>query len=799
MVESGQELSARFVLVRRLGAGGSGTVWLAQDNERRCFVAVKILADALMQDVAAVAALQRECERAAALDHPNILRVDGLYRSAQHVWIAMEYVSGGDLTQLRGRSCAEILRAVRPVANALAFAHRAGVVHRDVKAANVLLLSDGSPKLADFGIALAIAELPAARASRGSPYTMSPQQLAGEPASPGDDIYAFGAMLYELLSGYPPFYPDINEARIRNEPPQPLPAALSVPAPVAQLVDRCLAKSASQRPADMQSIEREVTAALAQLPAAATINTTGNTTSDAGSPGNTGGAGAAPHIAPPSVRPPMGHSEPLRGEWRRPTASATNDAELRRQGFRRGIGVAALILGVISVGVVFFALPRWVADGQSAPVPVAAKPKAEPAAPAKKELDFAALARAKQQAEDQRAAIDARLEKLRARAVGQWGGEEYKRAVDELAAGDKDFAAREYITAAQHFTAIDPLLATLEKSANEVFTAQLAIGAKALSEGRSADAKAAFELASKLDPENQNAARGLKRAGTLDQVLAMVTTAERSEKEGNATAAADVFRKALALDSEAPRAADGLARVSARISGDAFASDMARGFSALSQSRYTEARSAFEAASRIRPNSPEVAQALKQVEQEERTRTISARLATARDLESKERWADALKEYRAVAQLDSTVASAGEGIARVKPRADLNEQLEMYLTQPERLFSVPVRSAARETLQRATAVAAAGPVLQKQIATLSDWLSRADAPVHIALQSDNLTQVMIYRIGELGAFEQRSLELAPGSYTVVGTRPGYRDVRREITVVPGAIPPPVVIRCEEKI
>ena len=83
--------------------------------------------------------------------------------------------------------------------------------------------------------------------------------------------------------------------------------------------------------------------------------------------------------------------------------------------------------------------------------------------------------------------------------------------------------------------------------------------------------------------------------------------------------------------------------------------------------------------------------------------------------------------------------------------------------------------------------------------TLNEWLARADAPVHIALQSDNLTQVVIYRVGTLGAFEQRSLELAPGSYTVVGTRPGYRDVRREINVVPGAALDPVVIRCEEKI
>jgi len=82
---------------------------------------------------------------------------------------------------------------------------------------------------------------------------------------------------------------------------------------------------------------------------------------------------------------------------------------------------------------------------------------------------------------------------------------------------------------------------------------------------------------------------------------------------------------------------------------------------------------------------------------------------------------------------------------------------------------------------------------------LSEWLARAEEPVPVALQSDNLTQVSIRRVGELGTFEQRSLQLAPGSYIVVGTRPGYRDVRREITVAPGPAPAPLVIRCEEKI
>jgi hypothetical protein len=291
----------------------------------------------------------------------------------------------------------------------------------------------------------------------------------------------------------------------------------------------------------------------------------------------------------------------------------------------------------------------------------------------------------------------------------------------------------------------------------------------------------------------------LKRAGTLNQVLALLTEAERQEKEGDATAASDNFRKALALDADAKRASDGLARISARQAADAFASSMARGYGALAASNYSQAREAFEAARRIRPDAPEIAQALRQIEQEQRTGVIGAKLQQAQQLEAKEKWAEALAEYRRVLELDSTVAAAKDGVARTSPRATLNEQLELYLTQPERLFSQSVRAVAKETLSRASSIANPGPILSKQIKTLGEWLARADVPVPVALQSDNITQVTIYRVGALGAFEQRSLQLVPGSYTVVGTRPGYRDVRREISVMPGAAPAPVVIRCEDKI
>jgi serine/threonine protein kinase len=789
MLESGQELSARFVLVRRLGTGGSGEVWLAQDRERGCFVALKILRDDLMQDVAAIAALQRECEHVRTLDHPNILRVDGVHRSGRHTWIAMDYASGGDLSQLRGRGYREILlHAAMPIAAALAHAHRVGIIHRDVKPSNVLLASDGTPRLADFGMALVTAAKPAANAGRGSPYSMSPQQAAGAAASPADDTYGFGTMLYELLSGYPPSYGDGK----LSQSPAALPA--TVPAPLAQLVARLLAESPADRPADMQSVERELAAILTAPPMTAAEPVNQPTPNPAPT--------ATPiRVEPPSTRVP-GQGEPLRGEWQRSTAQNTSAEELRKQGFRRGLGAAAIVAGIAAIAFVFFALPRWFQAEQPAQYKQAASSvPAKPAAPEqpKKEVDFAALARAKQDADDRRGPLEERLKKLAARAADQWGADEFKRANDELAAGDKDYEAREYVTALEHFNAIDPLLSTLEKRAGEVLTAQLKAGATALQEGRSADAKTAFNLAVKIEPGNKVAEHGLKRANTLDEVLNLVAGAERMEKESNPVGAVEQFRKALALDTEAPRAADGIARIEAKFASDAFASTMARGYSALAKADYTGARSAFEAARRVRPNAPEIPTALKQIEQEQRTGVISEKLGVAREAEGQERWADALKEYRAVAELDSTVAAAQEGIARTTPRTALNEQMELYLTQPERLFSQPVRAAARDALARAASIANPGPVLQKQMASLKDWITRADVPVSVALQSDNITQVTIYRVGQLGTFAERSLELVPGSYTVVGTRPGYRDVRREINVRPGAAPEPVVIRCEDRI
>lgn len=782
-----------FEWLRRLGAGGSGEVWLARECATHDLVAVK----SLDLDRVALAAFERTTAQVAALGDPHILNVERIIAAGGSVWLVMEYAPGGDLGSLRGKPWPEVVRAALPIAHALVRLHRAGIVHRDVKATNVLLMADGTPRLADFGAALAIGETPGRSSAPGSLYSMSPQCLDGAPASVADDIYAYGAMLYELLSGYPPFYPRVTPERIRREMPGPIRASIRIPEPLERLVAWCLRKAPEARPGSMEVVGTHLQRVLEDVPALSAKSARLEHSMSTNESSNE----MPERREAPVVRPPSTPAAPLRVEWHR-TPPRSPDSAARRHGFRRILSVSALVLSALALFVVFFVLPKWVepqlparaeqvaptVEPQTAATPV-------PSAP----VDFAALAKAKQQADEVREPLFERLERLRERGAEQWAAEDYQHASAELEAADVEYAGREYLAAVAHLEKLEPLLAALEARASAVLKEQLAAGAEALRTGRSSDAKAAFELALRIEPKNATAVRGLERAGTLDQVLALLASAKRAEDEGNFAAALADYRRALELDMDMTSAREGVARMSARLSQDAFASAMARGFAALGAENFRGAREAFEAAGKIRPDAPEVAAALKQVEQSERTQSIAAKLASARELEAREQWARALSTYREILDLDSTVAAAKEGVARVEPRAQLNEELELYLTQPERLFSAPVRASARQTIERAAAIPHPGPVLTQQIAKLRDWLARAEVPVQVVFQSDNLTHVTIFRVGTLGTFEHRSLELAPGEYTVIGTRPGYRDVRRQIMVVPGAPMPPIVIRCEEKI
>jgi len=150
-------------------------------------------------------------------------------------------------------------------------------------------------------------------------------------------------------------------------------------------------------------------------------------------------------------------------------------------------------------------------------------------------------------------------------------------------------------------------------------------------------------------------------------------------------------------------------------------------------------------------------------------------------------------------KLDTMIRFAQEGKARSDDRAALDDGIGYHLTHGARLSDEKVLAAASALLGDADRIEPAGPRLTEQRAQLAGLVSKASTPVPVLLESDNKTEVVVYRIGPLGRFKRHMIQLRPGTYTVVGTRPGYRDVRVNVHVEAGKEPQPLIVRCEEKI
>jgi serine/threonine protein kinase len=221
------EVAGRYVIERRLGAGGMSTVFLARDTVLERPVAVKLLAEHLADDEAFVYRFRREALSAARLQHPNIVQVfdSGQDDASERHYIVMEYVDGPSAADmLRERSQLDVdetVRIVRDACHGLDYAHRAGVVHRDVKPGNLLFAEEmGTTKLADFGIAKAAEQTRITQVGSvlGTAAYLSPEQARGEEAGPPSDIYSLGVCAYQFLTGRLPHeYGSLTELALKQQ------------------------------------------------------------------------------------------------------------------------------------------------------------------------------------------------------------------------------------------------------------------------------------------------------------------------------------------------------------------------------------------------------------------------------------------------------------------------------------------------------------------------------------------------------------------------------------------------------
>jgi len=271
----GRVIGNRYKIIQKLGEGGMAVVYLGQDLILNRHVTVKALRDEYARDEEFIRRFRQEARSAAGLSHPNIVSVfdvgceDGVH------YLVMEYVEGRNLKSLiqEGKvSTGFALQTAYGICDALGHAHKRGIIHRDVKPHNILITPEGRAKLTDFGIARAVSSgtVSATKALVGSVQYISPEQARGEPADARSDIYSLGAVLYEMLTGRPPFLGE-NPVAVAIKHIQDNPAPVSqvnprVPRALSAVVEKAMAKNPDLRYQSVTAMAEDIADLLEDLP-----------------------------------------------------------------------------------------------------------------------------------------------------------------------------------------------------------------------------------------------------------------------------------------------------------------------------------------------------------------------------------------------------------------------------------------------------------------------------------------------------------------------------------------------------
>ena len=383
--------------------------------------------------------------------------------------------------------------------------------------------------------------------------------------------------------------------------------------------------------------------------------------------------------------------------------------------------------------------------------------------------------------------------------ASRWGEPEWSQSERAADSGARLLAQRQFSEAARAYQQALQSLQQLERERSTRLIAALDTAQQALAGNQIEQALEHYEQALAIDEDNEDARFGLARSRTRAAVLQNMAAGERAETEGDLVTAQAAFQQAALLDPEYGPPTAAFTRVTEALQTHAFQDAMTRALTALDSGHLADAEKALAEASALRPSDAAVIDARQRLALSRQQARLNSLRRQATTLVRAENWQAAGNVYRKVLAINASAGFARSGLEKADARLKLNKQFDHYLTKPERLYAAQPLANAEALLAAASSAPADEPKLAKKIAELQRLVTQAGTPVAVSLLSDGETDISIYHIGQLGAFTRQQLELLPGTYTVVGSRAGYRDIRKQLSVTPGKQGASLTIRCEEMI
>ena len=383
--------------------------------------------------------------------------------------------------------------------------------------------------------------------------------------------------------------------------------------------------------------------------------------------------------------------------------------------------------------------------------------------------------------------------------ISIWSKRDYTQILDLETEADQLFSTEQYLQAAQIYEDAAERLKTLLGTRPERIATALETGEQFLQQENIEQAREAFQLALAMDPESETAQQGLTRTDRLAAILKLYDLALEREAAGELEEASASLQQILELDPNYQQGREASARVSARLGEKKYQQILQQFYDKLENGTLEEARATFESLNKSYGEQTELSVAETLLNQAEEAALLTKLKKRVEKFETEEKWHEAVKVYDDILATapDTLFASHGREIA-IK-RRELDDSLKVLLDKPERLSNDLQLLSAKHLLEYAQQFVPATPRLSSQINQLKELIAYVTTEVSVRLESDNLTDIVIYHVGGLGTFTAKTITLRPGTYTIVGSRNGYRDIRRVVEITPDTKVNRFYIACGEPI